>query len=130
MTADPKPAPDIADQIADMMDAAGYGHLQAGLFYHPTTGVLLVECMGGPLDYNTFEVPLVDLLADAIKARLKTRGGDLPAPDGDGHTWDPDLVRDLLAALEAPGPRVNATTMTPDERQAFIKAHTVLRKPV
>jgi hypothetical protein len=80
MTADPKPAPDIADQIADMMDAAGYGHLQAGLFYHPTTGVLLVECMGGPLDYNTFEVPLVDLLADAIKARLKTRGGDLPAP--------------------------------------------------
>jgi hypothetical protein len=91
--------------------------------------VLLVECMGGPLDYNTFEVPLVDLLADAIKARLKTRGGDLPAPDGDGHTWDPDLVRDLLAALEAPGPRVNATTMTPDERQAFIKAHTVVRKP-
>jgi hypothetical protein len=66
-----------------MMDAAGYGHFQAGLFYHPTTGVLLIECMGGPLDYNTFEVPLLNLLADAIKARLKTRGGDLPAPDSD-----------------------------------------------
>ena len=50
-------------------------------------------------------------------------------PCGGQGLRDPDLVRDLLAALEAPGSQINATTMTPDERQAFIETHTVLRKP-
>lgn len=48
---------------------------------------------------------------------------NVPAPGG--GTWDPDLIAALVAALTAPGEKVDASSMTRTEMEAFILSRTV-----